>query len=103
MSKKESVIKIFGMDGFSDDVQNQFVEIVEDVIDSCVLKRILEALDDTDAESFLNMLKSNDNNENSVPDFLQEKNIDVETILKEEIDRFLQKMRQESGTQKSEV
>ena len=103
MSKKESVIKIFGMDGFSDDVQNQFVEIVEDVIDSCVLKRILEALDDTDAESFLNMLKSNDNNENSVPDFLKEKNIDVETILKEEIDRFLQKMRQESGTQKSEV
>ena len=103
MSKKESVIKIFGMDGFSDDVQNQFVEIVEDVIDSCVLKRILEALDDADAEGFLNMLKSNDSNENSVPDFLKEKNIDVETILKEEIDRFLQKMRQESGTQKSEV
>ena len=87
---KADFIELLGLDSLSGEVQDQLLTMAVRVIEARTLNRILDQLGDdgADADQFSSVLESGD--ADAVKRFLDEKDIDLVSILQEEVQQLKQ-------------
>ena len=82
----KSLIEILNLKDLSPEAQKDVITMAVDVVESRSLNRVLDRLDDKDREVFKKFMENE--NDDGLGVFLEERNIDIAEIIKEETVRF---------------
>ena len=84
----QGLIELLGLENAPIEAQTEGIETATEVIETKVLDRILDKLDDAETTTFMGLLESKDEDGGEMEKFLTEKNLDLLEIMKEEIAGF---------------
>lgn len=91
--KEKGLIEILRLEDLPPETQKSVITMAVDVVEARALSRVLDRLDDKDRETFRNFME-NENDEN-LGNFLEERNIDIAEIIREETLRFKEEITEE--------